>query len=286
MRKILNLFFALVVLAAVLFFARNVVAKVAMETVVTAVTNFPLKMQAIDLNFAGQFIKIADLKLYNPAGFPKEPMVSIPEVYVGFDLAALLKGKIHLPELRFALEDFNVVRNEKGELNLDKIKAIAAQQPKKPGQTEPAKPAKPAEIQIDSFTLKVGRVQFKDFSTGAPSVKKFEINLNETFTNITDTNALVALIVSKALMSTSIAMLTGFDVAGLQASAAASLGKAEALANESLGQLQGAAGQLGAVANPNVVLGKAESTAKDAASALKSKASSLTGSLTSKFKSL
>jgi len=279
MKKSLNFILVVLVLVGALFFAKNAIAKVLVETGVTAVTNFPLKMQAIDLNFTGQFIKIDGLKLYNPAGFPKEPMVNIPEIYVSFDLAALLKGKVHLPELRFNLEDFDVVRNEKGELNIDKIKAVAEQKPKQPGQTEPSKPAKSPEIQIDLFTLKVGRVQFKDFSTGAPSVKKFEINLNETFKDITDPKALVRLIVSKALMSTSIAMLTGFDVAGLQASVSGLMGA-------SMGQLQGAAGQLGGVTNPGAVLGSAEQTAKETASALKSKASSLTGGLVGKFKSL
>jgi len=290
MKKILNLLLAFIILGAVLFFAKNAIAKVLIEKGVETVTGLPLKMQGIDLNFMGQFVEIDDLKLYNPAGFPNEPMVHIPEIYVSYDFAALLKGKVHLPELRFALEEFDVVRNEKGELNLDKLKAIAAQQPKQPGQTQPAKPAKAAEIQIDRFTLKVGRVQFKDFSTGSPSVKKFDINLHETFTDITNPNALVALVVSKALMSTSIAMLTGFDVAGLQASVTglvgSSLGRVENLAGASLGQLQGAAGQLGSVAQPGAVAAKAEETAKEAASMLKSKASSLTGGFANKIKSL
>lgn len=293
MKKILNLILAVIVLVAVLFFAKNAIAKVLIETGVKTVTGLPLKMQGIDLNFAGQFVEIDQLHLYNPAGFPSEPMVRIPEIYVSYDLAALLKGKVHLPELRFTLEEFDVVRNEKGELNLDKLKAIAAQKPQQPGQKEPSepqKPAKAAEIQIDRFTLKVGQVQFKDFSQGTPSVKKFEINLDETFTDITNPNALVALIVSKALMSTSIAMLTGFDVAGLQSSVTglvgSSLGQVQNLAGSSMDQLQGAAGQLGAVADPNAVLGKAETTAKDAASALKSKASSLTGGFANKLKSL
>ena len=145
MKKILNLILAVVILAAVLFFAKNAIAKVLIEKGVETVTGLPLKMQGIDLNFTGQFVEIDDLKLYNPAGFPQEPMVSIPEIYVSYDLNALLKGKIHLPELRFALEEFDVVRNEKGELNLDKLKAIAAQKPAQPGQTEPAKPAASSE---------------------------------------------------------------------------------------------------------------------------------------------
>jgi len=291
MKKIVNFVLILAVLCGVFYLAKNAIAKVIIEKGVETVTGLPLKMQGIDLDFMGQRVEIDDLKLYNPAGFPHEPMVHIPEIFVAYDLASLLKGKVHLPELRFAMEEFNVVRNADGELNLDKLKALAEQQPKPAGETAPpAKKAEAAEIQIDLFTLKVGRVQFKDYSKGSPSVKKFEIGLNESFKDITDPNALVRLIVSKALMSTTIATLTGFDLAGLQSSVSgimgSSLGMAKNLAGDSLGQLQGAAGQLGDITNTGEVVGKATDTAKEAASALKSKASSLTGGLTSKLKSL
>lgn len=286
MKKILNLVLGFIILVAVLFFAKNAIAKVLIETGVEKVTGLPLKMHGIDVNFTGQFVKIDDMKIYNPSGFPKETMAHIPEIYVAYDIAALLKGKIHLPELRFALEEFTVVRNEKGELSLDRLRALG-EQPRSGTTAEPAKPPVKADIQMDSFTLKVGRVLFKDYSTGSPSVRTFEINLAETFSNITDPNALVQLIVAKALMSTSIAAITGFDLGSLQSGVSGLMGSsvkmAGNMAGKSLEEIAAKTGGLKAVTHADELAVKAQETAKEAASALKSKASSLTGGLASKF---
>lgn len=288
MKKILNLILGVVVVAAVVFFAKNAIAKVLIETGVETVTGMPLKMKGIDVNVAGQFVRIDDMKIFNPSGFPKETMVHVPEIYVAYDLASLLKGKVHLPELRFAMEEFSVVRNEKGELNLDRLRALG-EQPGASKTTEPAKPPVKADIQIDSFTLKVGRVFFKDYSAGSPSIKTFEINLAETFKDITDPNALVRLIVSKALMSTTIAAITGFDLGALQSNVTGLVGSsaklAGNLAGKSLDEIAAQTSGLKDMANAGAVVNKAEETAKETASALKSKASSLTGGLANKLKS-
>ena len=288
MKKILNFFLLLVVLLAALYFAKNAIAKGLIELGVEKVTGMPLKMHGIDLNFAGQFVKIDDMKIYNPSGFPKETMAHIPEIYVAYDLAALMKGKIHLPELRFALEEFAVVRNEKGELNLDRLRALG-EQPRAGKTTEPAKPPVKTDIQIDSFTLKVGHVLFKDYSSGSPSVRTFEINLAETFFNITDPNALVQLIVAKALMSTSIAAITGFDLGALQSGVSglmdSSVQMAGNLAGKSLEEIAARTGGLKDVTNADALAAKAEDRAEEAASAVKAKASSLAGGLAGKLKS-
>ncbi len=298
MKKTGQILLLLVILIAVLFLARNSIARVLIETGVKEVTGLPLKMGGLDLN-SGQFIKIDDLKLFNPAGFPDEPMVHIPEIYVAYDLAALMKGKAHLRELRFALEEFSVVRNEKGILNLDALKSLAKLP--EPGSGAPENPAQKAKVQIDLFNLKVGRVLFKDYSGGQPSVQTFHLDLNETYQKIQDPDALVRLIVVRALMNTSIGMITHFNVAGLQSSVAGiatgSLKSAQAFAGKSLDEFVAKTGDLKNIAASgrilqdtgsagNDVLSEAGSAAKDAASLLTSKASSLTGGLAGRLKSL
>lgn len=89
MKKILNLILGVVVVAAVVFFAKNAIAKVLIETGVETVTGMPLKMKGIDVNVAGQFVRIDDMKIFNPSGFPKETMVHVPEIYVAYDLSLI-----------------------------------------------------------------------------------------------------------------------------------------------------------------------------------------------------
>ena len=297
MKKIAVLILLIASLLAGLFLARNALAKVLIEQVVKAVTGLPLHLGGLDVNVAGEFVKVDDLKLFNPAGFPEEPMVSIPEIYVAYDLAATLKGTLHFRELRFEMEEFSVVRNEQGVLNLDKLKSLANSSP----TAAPAAPAKKIPVQIDSFTLRVGQVLFKDYSGARPSVKKFQVNLVGHYRDISDMDALVRLIIAKALMNTSIATLTNFDLAGLQSSvtdiAGNSVKLAGDMAGKSLDELSAKAGNLGNLAKNGKILqdtgeaggevvSEAGSAAKGAADLVKSKTSSLVGGLTSKFKSL
>lgn len=303
MKKIGSIFLLLIILAGVLFLARNTLARVLIETGVKTVTGLPLKMGGLDLNFGNEFVKIDDLKLFNPAGFPDEAMVNIPEIYVAYDFAALLKGRAHLRELRFALDEFSVVRNEKGVLNLDTLKSLSKAPAPGNGAPAPApsKSTPKPKVQIDLFNLKVGRVFFKDYTGGQPSVKTFHIDLNETYKDIQDPDALVRLIVARALMNTSIGMITNFDVAGLQSSvtgiAAGSLKTAQELAGKSLNELTSKAGVLknsamsgsllkDAGGAGTEVVSEAGSAAKDAASLVTSKAAALTSGLAGKLKSL
>jgi len=208
----------IVVIAAVLFFGRNLIAKVAIEKGTEVVTGLPLHMGDLNLDFARTFVEISDLKLSNPRGYEDDVMLAMPKIYLDYELGAIFKGKIHVEELTVDLKKFVVVKNSKGELNLDALKAV--QQGQKPAAKE--KRGKAGSIPpaaIDKMHLKVGQVIFKDYSKGgAPVVKTFNINLNENYDNITNLNAVISLIVVKALSKTTIAALANFDVKDLEGS--------------------------------------------------------------------
>ena len=99
-------------------------------------------------------------------------------------------------------------------------------------EEKPAEKAagKAAEIQIDSLKLRIGKVIYKDYSKGGvPDVKEFDLNLNESYSNINNPYAVVSLIVVKALMNTTIAGVTGFDLKGLSGTISGPLGSAQEL---------------------------------------------------------
>ena len=107
-------------------------------------------------------------------------------------------------------------------------------------------------IQIDTLELKIGKVVYKDYSGGGePSVKEFNIGIDEKFQNIDDPNKVVSLIVVKALMNTTVAKLTNFDLQGLQgqigdtlASAQKVIGKAGETLTKTTQQAQETVGAL------------------------------------------
>ena len=213
--KLLMLF---VIALVVLVLARNVVIKAAMVTGARVVAGMPLSIQRFDLNILNTSVDIEGLKLKNPSGFHDTELVNIPKILVAYERGAIFTGKVHLKQIEFDMEQFNVVKNEKGALNLDRLRALqGTQKPAAPTpQQKPKAPSKPIPIQIDTMRLKIGKVVYTDYSSGSPVTKEFRINLDQSFQNITDLNSVTRLIVMKAMMSSGISNLVNFDIGGLE----------------------------------------------------------------------
>jgi ElaB/YqjD/DUF883 family membrane-anchored ribosome-binding protein len=237
MKKILTVLIVVLVALFALSIVKDAVIKTSVEKVAQFVTGLKLSIGSFRAGIVNTLVDIKNLKLFNPSGYKDAAMLEMSEIYVKYDLPAIFKKKIHLPELRIDMKEFTVVKNEKGELNLDSLKAVQAQ------KTSPGKEGgKLPELAIDNFQLKIGKVIFKDYSQGgAPSVREFNINLNEKYTNVTNAYSLVSLIVVKALMNTSIASLTNFDLTGLQDSVSDVLGNAQKVTTETVQKVQEAA---------------------------------------------
>ena len=219
----------LLVLVLVLSVGKNIIAKTAVEKGVELVTGLKLRISKLNIGVINTLVGIKDLTLYNPKGYKDRVIVNMPEIYVDYDLKAIIGGKIHLNDIKINLNEFVVVKNEKGELNLDSLKVVKAQKEGKP-PFEKGK-AKAPDIKIDKLQLTIGKVIYKDYSKGGePSVREFNINLDETYRDITDPYSLVSLIVVKALMNTTIASLTNFDLSGLEGTVGETLTKATEVA--------------------------------------------------------
>jgi len=209
MKKMRIIIIVLLVLLVSITIAKNIIAKAAITAGVKAITGLRLSMGSMSVGILRTLIDIKNLELYNPPEFPERLMVNMPEIYVDYDLGAFLNKRIHLEELRLNLKELIVVNNERGQLNLNALKVVKAKREGKPAQE--AEKAKMPEIQIDKLDLKIGKVIYKDYSSAsAPMVKEFNVDIDEHYENITDPNALVKLIVNKALAKTAIRHLADF----------------------------------------------------------------------------
>ena len=248
MKKILTSILILILIMFVgVSLIKDTAAKIAVEKGVEMVTGLKLRVGTFNIGIIRTLIGIKSLKLYNPYGFEDKIMLDMPEIYVDYDLGAIFKNKIHLNVVRINLKEFIVEKNKDGELNLDALKPVQDGGKK----TEPKSKEKGAmpEIQIDNLELKIGKVIYKDYSKGGkPSVQEFDINLNEKYQNINDPAKLVSLIVVKALMNTSIAKLTNFDLGSLSDSLGGTLTEAQKVLTENVAVLQESGKQVTEVA--------------------------------------
>jgi hypothetical protein len=201
MKKLGTVFLIVFVAVFVISLAKDVIIKISVEKGTELVTGLQLKMQGFSASILRQVVGIRHLRLYNPRGYPDRVMLHMPEIYLDYDLGAITKGVIHVEEMRMDMKEFTVVKNEKGELNLDSLKVVQAE--KQGSAPEARDKGKAPEIQIDNLELKIGKVIYKDYSGGrTPSVREFNVNLSEKYQNITNPYSLVSLIVVKALMNT------------------------------------------------------------------------------------
>lgn len=246
---------ALMVLAvvAVVLFAvsvvKDLVVKISVESGVQLVTGLKLRINNFGVGVIRQVVNIGGLKLYNPKGFKDKVMLDMPEIYVDYDLPAIFKGVVHLKEVRLDMKELVVVKNEKGELNLNSLNVVKGEK----GGGEPSgKQGKAPAIKIDKLRLRVGKAIYKDYSKGGvPDIKEFNINIDETYTDIDNPYALVGLIIVRTLTNTSISGLANFDLKGLQsnvtdtlATAQQAAGKAASAAKESVETAKKTAEQL------------------------------------------
>jgi len=232
----MKLLIGIVIIVVAVSFAKDMLIKASVEKGVELITGLQLKIQSLRIGVIRTLVSINTLRVYNPAGYKDRIMLDMPEIYVSYDLPALLKGVIHLSEMRIDMKELVVVKNEKGDLNLNSLKVVQAQKTgKKP---EAKEKGKMPEVRIDSLQLKIGKVILKDYSKGgAPAVTEFNLNLSERYTNITDPYTVVSLVIVKALMNTTIANITDFDLSGLKGSVASTLAMAQKVAQEMTSQV-------------------------------------------------
>jgi len=198
-----KLVLALILIVGLVVFCavRDFIIKNVVVGVVSNVTGAPTRIGGFSLSIIKQTVSIADLKMYNPKGFPEDVLVDMPKIAVSYDLGALLKGKLHLKQLDIDLKEIGLAKNKQGKLNVDSLKIVEEQKKNKGNK----KSDKVIAIQIDLVSLSMGRVVNKDYSVEGPAViKVYEINLKKTYKNITSVQQLSALIMAEPLKAAGI----------------------------------------------------------------------------------
>lgn len=225
-------------LAAVLLLglivAKDAIARLAITSGVRAATGLPLSIHRLTVGVFRPRIEVGGLELFNPPGFPESRMLAVPQLSMDYDPTALLRGHVHLRELRLEVQEFLVVKNAQGQLNLDAVRVVQNQ--KATGHA--VAPAPRSTLQIDVLDLAIGRVLVKDYSGGGPPrVQEFPIHLHRRYEQITNVQALTSVVLVEALANTTIARLLDFDLTHLAGDVHGILRSATTLATDTLGTL-------------------------------------------------
>lgn len=185
--KKFGLIVLVILIAAVIavVMARNTIIKNAIEKGVNEIVGQKVTVGNVNAEILATKIKFDALKVYNPAGYTDEFLTNIRELYINYALLDIIKGFIHLPELRIDIKEMNVEKDKKGVLNLDHFK----------GKEKEAKPEAKKEGEkkflVDKMVLKISTIRYRDNTKTPPEVKELEINFEKTFNDVDSAEVII-----------------------------------------------------------------------------------------------
>jgi hypothetical protein len=229
MKKRLWIFLIPLGLFVVFSFFRAQISHWAVTMAVSKVTGAPARIDHFSFGFFNHQAKIKGFKLYQPKGYPKGVLVDIPSIFVDYEFSTLLKGELHLRRLTVEVKEAIVIRDAQGRLNVDQLKIAKKNQTSSGGQMK---------VRVDSLTLSVGRVVYKDFSRqDKPRIEPFYLNIRgNQYQNISSVEQLATLILVETIRPTAIKGALTYGTATLAGVTFLPLGAAMILGgNDSVG---------------------------------------------------
>ena len=185
MKKLLwKILAALAILIVILFLARNVIARKAVEIVAKRTTGFPMEIGSVDLGLFSSRVDVRDLKLMNPPEFQDRLFVDMPQLYVDYRLGSMFSGAPHINDMLINIKQLVIVKNAKGDSNAMKLKGVVSS-----GDSKSS-----AKYQVDQLRIQVGAVTIKDYSRAKPMERTLTLNLQRTYKNINDSTDITRLV--------------------------------------------------------------------------------------------
>ncbi len=111
-------------LAVAAFLSFDWLVKSSVTAVVTQQTGCPLQIERLQLGLRDGTLRVQGLTLGNPPGFGDLPLVSLPELYLAYDLVAAGTNALRFREVRVNLDQLSMVVDAQGRTNITEIAAL------------------------------------------------------------------------------------------------------------------------------------------------------------------
>ena len=184
MKKLLwKILAVLVILIVIIFLARNVIARKAVEVGAKRITGFPLEIGSVNLGLFSSKVDVHDVKLMNPPEFQDKLFVDMPQLYVDYQFGSMLSGAPHINDMLINIKQLVVVKNNKGDSNAMKLKGVVSS-----GGSSSKK------YRVDILRIHVGTVTLHDYSRAGLGQRQYPLNIDATYSNITDSTDITRLV--------------------------------------------------------------------------------------------
>jgi hypothetical protein len=158
-------------------------------------TGFDATVQHLYVNPFTASVYISQLRINNPDTFPQNDFVSVNEFKTAVEPGSVFSDRVVVKDAVFDVAFIAVVKNAQGQTNLDAFKAGVQSSsaedkgPDQKGQPKPAAPAEkepPKQFLIHHLVVKLDKIIIADYSGAQPNVREITLNINRTFTEVTD----------------------------------------------------------------------------------------------------
>ncbi len=211
----------IILLTAVLILAVNLFGTAALAGLLTNAIGAPVNVGRLEVGLLSTHLGIKNLKIQNPQGFREETLAEIHEMSVDYDLAALLRGKVHLKKIVLNFDTVTIEKNGGSQVNLLELGAVKGltqgigsggggkvKPQKTPGTKTGVKKTMP--LQIDEVLANIGKTRYVDSAAQPSMVKDYDLGIHdESFKNITNASDLVKNMAYLVLRKVGLASLTG-----------------------------------------------------------------------------
>jgi len=194
--------FRVILFLVILVVAINLGGHLLLDQVIEQTMQVPAKVGRVKLDVINMEGGIYGIKLYNPEGFSKEAFATIPELSVKLNFGAMFKRQIHIPEMKIAIEEVAIQRNQQGQINLMELEPVkeaakSAAEERKQKEDGEAQSSEPLfSLQVDRVVLSLGNGSFQDFSGVQPTKQVFSLNIRDrVLENVTSIDEMIRLIV-------------------------------------------------------------------------------------------
>ena len=197
---------AVVILLSVIFFAvKHLKIKEIVENEIERTLGIDISIQEIEFSPSLAHVGLKGIVVHNPPGFPEDELAYIESLHLVFDpIEMLTRKKPNIYLLALDLKRLNILKNKDGKINIKELIPVKEGNFSK----EPRSP-----FYFDIMVLSIGTVRYSDYSGGDKKEHKYTIGLKDaTFIGLPDENAVVKMIVYKALENTDIGRLVNLTV--------------------------------------------------------------------------
>ena len=159
------------------YFLQDQILKFALPYFVSKNTNVRIKIAKVDSELQKGYINFTGIEVLNPQGFKKETLAEINSLMLDINLKKLLLGKLYLSKFFIDVGTIYIIKNEKQQLNISKIKKKKRQRRKGI--------LKRKGIFIEKMHLRLGEIISIDYSQNPPRARRIRLNIDKEFTNVT-----------------------------------------------------------------------------------------------------